>query len=114
MEAESQQVLNTIAEHDFQDAFKEMTGALVTVHTREREPKLVFGWQYQSRKLWMAGCITTTTTTIATTTTTATTTITATTTTYCHHHHCCCCYYYYYYYYSSYYMRLDSRTDILD
>jgi predicted helicase len=32
--AESQMVLNTLTEHDFQDAFKKNTEALGTVHTR--------------------------------------------------------------------------------
>jgi hypothetical protein len=35
IEAESQTVLNTLTEHDFQDAFK-MAEALGTVHTRGR------------------------------------------------------------------------------
>jgi hypothetical protein len=33
IKAESQVVLNTLTEHDFQDAFKEMAEALGTVHT---------------------------------------------------------------------------------
>jgi hypothetical protein len=33
-EAESQTVLNTLTEHDFQDAFKQMAEALGTAHTR--------------------------------------------------------------------------------
>jgi predicted helicase len=33
MEAESQAVLNTLTEHDFQDAFKKMAETLGTVHT---------------------------------------------------------------------------------
>jgi hypothetical protein len=36
MEAESQAVLNTLTEHDFQDAFKKMTKAQRTVYTRRR------------------------------------------------------------------------------
>jgi predicted helicase len=34
MEAESQAVLNTLTEHNLQDAFKKMAEALGTVHTR--------------------------------------------------------------------------------
>jgi hypothetical protein len=34
IETESQAVLNTHTEHDFQDALKEITEALGTVHTR--------------------------------------------------------------------------------
>jgi predicted helicase len=34
MEAESQAVLNTLTEHDFQDAFKNIAEVLGTVHTR--------------------------------------------------------------------------------
>jgi hypothetical protein len=36
IEAESQAVLNSLTDHDFQDAFKKMS-ALGTVHTRGRE-----------------------------------------------------------------------------
>jgi hypothetical protein len=36
IDAESQAVLNNLTDHDFQDAFKEMTVALVTVHKRGR------------------------------------------------------------------------------
>jgi hypothetical protein len=36
IEAESQVVLNTLTEHDFQDAFKKWQKALGTVHTRGR------------------------------------------------------------------------------
>jgi predicted helicase len=36
MEAECQTVLNTLTEHDFQDAFKKIAEALGMVHTRER------------------------------------------------------------------------------
>jgi hypothetical protein len=36
IEAELQAVLNTITEHDFQDAFEKMAEALGTVHTRRR------------------------------------------------------------------------------
>jgi hypothetical protein len=37
IEAESQAVLNTLTEHDFQGAFKKTAEVLVTVHTRGRE-----------------------------------------------------------------------------
>jgi hypothetical protein len=37
IEAESQAVLNTFTEHDFQYAFKKIMEALGTVHTRGRE-----------------------------------------------------------------------------
>jgi hypothetical protein len=36
IEAESQAVLNTLTEHDFQDTFKKLAEALGTVHTRGR------------------------------------------------------------------------------
>jgi hypothetical protein len=36
IEAKSQAVLNTLEEHDFQDAFKKIAEALGTVHTHER------------------------------------------------------------------------------
>jgi predicted helicase len=36
IEAESQAVLNTLTDHDFQEAFKKMAEALGTVHTRGR------------------------------------------------------------------------------
>jgi hypothetical protein len=36
IEAESQEVLNTSREHDFQEAFKKMAEALGTVHTHGR------------------------------------------------------------------------------
>jgi hypothetical protein len=42
IEAESHSVLNTLREHDFQDAFKEMAEGLGTVHSRGRE--LLRGW----------------------------------------------------------------------
>jgi hypothetical protein len=35
-EAESRAVLNTLTEHDFQDAFKKMAEALGMVHTHEK------------------------------------------------------------------------------
>jgi hypothetical protein len=41
-EAESQAVLNTLTKHDFQDAFKKMSDAVRTVHTRGRG--LLRGW----------------------------------------------------------------------
>jgi hypothetical protein len=37
IEAESQAVLNTLTEHDFQNAFKKMAEALGTVYARVRE-----------------------------------------------------------------------------
>jgi predicted helicase len=36
IKAESQALLNTLSEHDFQDAFKKMAEALGMVHTRGR------------------------------------------------------------------------------
>jgi hypothetical protein len=36
IEAESHAVLNTLTEHDFQDAFKEIAEAVGTAHTRGR------------------------------------------------------------------------------
>jgi hypothetical protein len=36
IEAESQAVLNTLIEHDFQDALKKIVQGLGTVHTRGR------------------------------------------------------------------------------
>jgi hypothetical protein len=36
IEAESQTALNTLTEHDFQDAFKKMAEGLGTVHTHGR------------------------------------------------------------------------------
>jgi hypothetical protein len=64
IEAESQAVLNTLTEHDFQGAFKtgrsagnsscmqKTTTSRVMVASR---PKVsLIRWQYQSRKLWMA------------------------------------------------------------
>jgi hypothetical protein len=36
IEAESQVMLNTLTEHDFQDAFKNMSEALGTMHTHGR------------------------------------------------------------------------------
>jgi hypothetical protein len=60
IEAELQTVLNTLTEHDFQDA-----GALGTVHTLGRDYFECDGnqkiqrsrWRHQSRELWMAICI---------------------------------------------------------
>jgi hypothetical protein len=36
IEAELQAVLNTLRKHDFQDVFKKLAGALVTVHMSGR------------------------------------------------------------------------------
>jgi predicted helicase len=36
IETETQAVLNTLTEHDFQNALKKMAEALGTAHTRER------------------------------------------------------------------------------
>jgi hypothetical protein len=47
IEAESQAVLNTFTEHDFQDAFKEWQKCWESVHTRGR--RLLQG------RLWPAG-----------------------------------------------------------
>jgi hypothetical protein len=52
MEAESQAVMNTLTEHDFQDAFelwqKQWERCIRAEGTR---------WQHQSEKLWMTLCI---------------------------------------------------------
>jgi hypothetical protein len=44
LEAESQAVLNTLTEHDFQDAFKKMAELLGTVHTLENGLLRWFYW----------------------------------------------------------------------
>jgi hypothetical protein len=68
IEAESQAVLNSLTEHDFQGAFKNGKSAGNGAYSWKgstfmvmvvRRPKVSFGpkWQLQSRKLWLALCI---------------------------------------------------------
>jgi hypothetical protein len=64
LETESQALLNTLTEHDFQDAFKKMAQTLGMVNTRRRgllrgwwwsvaQSWFITRWQYQSQKLWI-------------------------------------------------------------
>jgi hypothetical protein len=66
-EAESQTVLNTLKEHDFQDAFKKWQECWEWCkHTegdyfkgdggQQVQSQFLTIWQHQSRKLWMTLC----------------------------------------------------------